>query len=256
METSGHGCCGVFSEDGSANLHCRCGAPVGVLIDECVFDVEVRLGALWQVGGDDEIRVGELADDRVRRSLDRWSRVRFAGPPVSIDTHWDWTASELSTSREVEHLELHLIAGDDGVAVHAVVDGRVIALPSLPSICCELSPSSGSPWATRGSPSATTCWRRFARTGWCRSGARAEGKDVELIESPASTTYPTGFDMTEAARMPLAEARRIGAVVGRETAPRGGASPRPRCCAPGRRRSPRANRSACLLRCSSGDQNR
>lgn len=222
VETSGSGCCGVFSEDGSANLHCRCGAPVGVLIDECVFDVEVRLGALWQVGGDDEVRVGELADDRVRRSLDRWSRVRFAAPPISIDTCWDWTASEVSTSREVERLELHLVAGDDGVAVHAVVDGRAIALPLAPidllrAIALERLPVGNEALALRYDLLASLRDNRVV-SFWALV---RRGKGIELVESPASTTYPTGFDITELARMPLAEARAIGAVVGRETAPRG-----------------------------------
>jgi hypothetical protein len=222
VETSGSGCCGVYSEDGSANLHCRCGGPVGVLIDECVFELEVRLGACWQVVGDGEASVGELADDRVRRSLDRWSGVRFASPPISLDTYWDWTPSEVSTVHEVEHLELALVAGDDGVAVQAVVDGRAIALPLAPvdllrAIALERLPVGNAGLALRYDLLLS---RRESRviSFW---GLLRRGQDVELVESPASITHPTGHDIYEASRMSLAEARAIGAVVGRETAPRG-----------------------------------
>ncbi|MDC0670631.1 hypothetical protein [Nannocystis radixulma] len=222
VETSGGGCCGVYSEDGSANLHCRCGAPVGVLVDECVFNVEVRLGAFWRVGGDDEVGVGELADDRVRRSLDRWSGVRFAGPPISIDTSWGWTAIEVPTRREVEHLELHLTAGDEGVAVHAVVDGHAIALPLAPldllrAIALERLPVGNEGLALRYDLLLSLRENRVI-SSW---GLLRRGKDVELVESPASTTYPTGFDIYELSRMSLAEARAIGVVMGRESEPRG-----------------------------------
>lgn len=230
VEASNSGCCGVFSADGTANLHCRCGGAVGVLIDECALDIEVRLGAFWQVAsGDDGAHVAggdgisdAIADARVSERLDRWSGVRFAHPAISMDTYWDWSASEVPTHREVERLELALVTGDDGVALQAVVDGRVIALglaaiDLLRAMALQRLPVGNAGLALRYDQLAAAGDNRVV-SFW---GLVRRGAVIELVESPASTTYPTGVEMAELGRMPLAEARAIGKIMGRESEPRG-----------------------------------
>lgn len=222
VETSNSGCCGVYTVDGGPNLHCRCGAPVGVLNDECVFDLEVRLVPCWHIVADGAASVGEPDDDAVRRRLDRWSGVRFASPPVSMDTYWDWSSSEVPTVHEVQCLELALVPGDEGVTLQAVVDGRSIALPLAPvdlvrAIALERLPVGNAGLALRYDLMASL--RNTAVvSSW---GLLRRGQVVELVESPASTSYPTGIALTEAASMPLAEARAIGKIMARESEPRG-----------------------------------
>ena len=221
VETSNSGCCGVFSADGTANLHCRCGGAVGVLIDECALDIEVRLGGFWQVVGGDGAS-DAIADAHVRERLDRWSGIRFAHPAISMDTYWDWSASEVPTHREVERLELALVTGDDGVALQAAVDGRVIAL-GLAAI--DLLRAMALQRLPIGNPGLALRYDQLAAAGDNRVvsfwALVRRGEVIELVESPASTTYPTGVEMAELGRMPLAEARAIGKIMGRESEPRG-----------------------------------
>jgi hypothetical protein len=227
VEASGWGCCGVYSADGRANLHCRCGGPVGVLVDECVFDVEVRLGASWRLGADDDHADGsddddDQADARVRAALDRWSRVRFAEPPICVDTYWDWEPSEVPTVHAVEHLELALMPSDDGVGLHATVDGRAFPLPLAPidllrAIALRRLPIGHDGLALRYDLMASLRDTQVV-SFW---GLVRRGDVIELIESPASTSYPTGVPLRELDRMPLADARALGKLVARESEPRG-----------------------------------
>ncbi|MDB4932082.1 MAG: hypothetical protein JWM10_4566 [Myxococcaceae bacterium] len=123
LAVSGFGCCG-YAPFGRPNLHCRCGAPVGVFVDECSWRLEARLGARWSPAHDAPPR-----DADVTRRLDRLADARLADPRVFPDTRWDWNERELDRRLSPREAAFSLDDDADGLCARALLDGESIALP-------------------------------------------------------------------------------------------------------------------------------
>lgn len=117
---SHHGCCGYAPSGGADNLHCRCGAPLGIFVDECSCAIEVALDPVWV----DEV---DLAfPDGITRRLGRFARAPApASEQLREATSWGCDEPKSTTPNDVG---LQIVDGPGGPRVELVADERRIGL--------------------------------------------------------------------------------------------------------------------------------
>ncbi len=104
---SNFGCCGYWPGKGP-NLHCRCGAAVGLFADECVGSIEVGLSAAWRdcSGVGLELVDAENVGLRLTRALAALAGQRPArgADSARAETRWDadYPAAPVETPAAVD----------------------------------------------------------------------------------------------------------------------------------------------------------
>lgn len=138
LKISGFGCCGYFPGRG-ANLHCRCGAPVGLFVDECSCRIQCRLLPGWGASRFDRPQPGAstslgttVRDEAILLRIDRAVRAQPVHDNTIPETQWDNHPHLGRVSRPTE-IAFMFDSGPRGLVVRLQTSERVTTLRLPPA---------------------------------------------------------------------------------------------------------------------------